>query len=205
MGTYGRATQCAHLDPYVPQTEGLQIGDHRTRTSCGVVERPDHHCGDDLVCSYIQLTFEFKTMHSDLNILYNFAAILATETIGEIGVSKAGASLQLLTGILVMLIIVQAIGNHEYDNGIEGLAPFIRNVSFPVLSCNVDASLEPLLDGLIKRSTVVNVAGHSVGIIGYTTRETPALSNSSKLKQESPVNGGVVRNATALIPERLRQ
>ena len=36
-------------DPHVPQTEGLQIGDHRSSTSCGVVERPDHRCGDDLV------------------------------------------------------------------------------------------------------------------------------------------------------------
>ena len=36
-------------DPHVPQTQGLQIDDHRLSTSCTVVERPDHHCGDDLV------------------------------------------------------------------------------------------------------------------------------------------------------------
>ena len=35
-------------DPHVPQTEGLQIGDHRLSTLCGVVERPDRHCGDNL-------------------------------------------------------------------------------------------------------------------------------------------------------------
>ena len=35
--------------PFVPQPEGSQIGDHRLRTSCGVVERPDHHYGDDCV------------------------------------------------------------------------------------------------------------------------------------------------------------
>ena len=35
--------------PTYPQTEGSQIGDNRLSTSCGVVERPDHHCGDDLV------------------------------------------------------------------------------------------------------------------------------------------------------------
>ena len=34
-------------DLYLPQTEGTQIGDYRFNTSCGVVERPDHHCGDD--------------------------------------------------------------------------------------------------------------------------------------------------------------
>ena len=36
-------------DPRVPQTEGLQISDHRLSTSCGVVKRHDHHCDDDLV------------------------------------------------------------------------------------------------------------------------------------------------------------
>ena len=37
-------------DPHVPQTEGLQIiDDHRLITLCGVVERPNHHCGDDLI------------------------------------------------------------------------------------------------------------------------------------------------------------
>ena len=35
-------------DPHLPQTEWLEIGDH-TLSICAVVERPDHHCGDDLV------------------------------------------------------------------------------------------------------------------------------------------------------------
>ena len=36
-------------DLHASQTEGSQIGDHRLSISCGVVERPDHRCGDDLV------------------------------------------------------------------------------------------------------------------------------------------------------------
>ena len=36
-------------NPNVPKTDVSQIGDHRLNTQCGVVERPDHHCGDDLV------------------------------------------------------------------------------------------------------------------------------------------------------------
>ena len=36
-------------EPHVPQTEELQIDDYRLSKSCGVVERPDHHCGDYLV------------------------------------------------------------------------------------------------------------------------------------------------------------
>ena len=41
-------------DTHVPQTEGLQTGDHRFSISCAVVERPGHRCGDDLV---------FKVLH----------------------------------------------------------------------------------------------------------------------------------------------
>ena len=44
-------------DTHVPQTDGLQIGDHRLSISCVVVERPDHHCGDDLVTELIKLIF----------------------------------------------------------------------------------------------------------------------------------------------------
>ena len=36
-------------DPHVHQTEELHIGNHRLSISCWVVERSDHHCGDDLV------------------------------------------------------------------------------------------------------------------------------------------------------------
>ena len=50
IGTHGRTIEWAHPQPYTyPQTVGLQIADHGLSTSCGVVERPDHHCGDDLV------------------------------------------------------------------------------------------------------------------------------------------------------------
>ena len=45
--THGRTID--YPTPHVPQTEGSQIGDRRLSTSCGVVEWPDHHCGDDLV------------------------------------------------------------------------------------------------------------------------------------------------------------
>jgi hypothetical protein len=42
------------------------------------------------------------------------------------------------------------LGNHEFDDGVANLADFIRNTTFPVLSCNLDTSAEPLLDGLVE-------------------------------------------------------
>ena len=56
--TYGRAPECVHPRPQVSQTERLQIGDHRLSTTCGVVERPGHHSGDDLVFVFV---FDFYT------------------------------------------------------------------------------------------------------------------------------------------------
>jgi hypothetical protein len=44
----------------------------------------------------------------------------------------------------------QTLGNHEFDDGVANLADFIRNTTFPVLSCNLDTSAEPLLDGLVE-------------------------------------------------------
>ena len=53
VGTYGRATECAYPRHHVHQTDGPQISDRRLSTSCGVVDRPDHHCGDDLVSCHV--------------------------------------------------------------------------------------------------------------------------------------------------------
>lgn len=51
----------------------------------------------------------------------------------------------------------QTLGNHEFDDGVANLADFIRNASFPVLSCNLDTSAEPLLDGLVEVRAIVRV------------------------------------------------
>ncbi|CAO2634090.1 Nt5e [Lemmus lemmus] len=73
-----------------------------------------------------------------------------------------------------------ALGNHEFDNGVEGLIdPLLRNVKFPILSANIKAkgSLEPQIAGLYLPYRVLSVGGENVGIVGYTSKETPFLSN----------------------------
>ena len=72
---------------------------------------------------------------------------------------------------------LQAIGNHEFDRGIPGLAPFLESVHFDVLSANMDASQEPSIMGLFNKSTVRVVGGRQVGIVGYTTVDTPLISS----------------------------
>ncbi|XP_071955329.1 snake venom 5'-nucleotidase-like [Antedon mediterranea] len=74
-----------------------------------------------------------------------------------------------------------ALGNHEFDNNPDGLAPFLRNVTFPVLSSNMDASAEPVLDGLTNKSIVYNVGQEKIGIIGYTFSDTEIISSTREV------------------------
>ncbi|XP_021509531.1 5'-nucleotidase isoform X1 [Meriones unguiculatus] len=73
-----------------------------------------------------------------------------------------------------------ALGNHEFDNGVEGLIdPLLRKVTFPILSANIKAR-EPLahqISGLYLPYKVIPVGDEVVGIVGYTSKETPFLSN----------------------------
>jgi 5'-nucleotidase / UDP-sugar diphosphatase len=71
----------------------------------------------------------------------------------------------------------QTIGNHEFDNGPKQLAEYVKNATFPVVSANIDASNEPLLKDLIKKSVVLEIGGQKVGIVGVTTPETPITSS----------------------------
>lgn len=73
-----------------------------------------------------------------------------------------------------------ALGNHEFDNGVNGLLePFLRNVTFPVLSANLkeDADQVPSLKDYYAASTVLTRGGEKIGVVGYTTKETPTLSS----------------------------
>jgi 2',3'-cyclic-nucleotide 2'-phosphodiesterase (5'-nucleotidase family) len=51
------------------------------------------------------------------------------------------------------------LGNHDFDDGIDGLMPFLNKVNFPVLAANLDASKVPkfaanlLLNNFSYRST----------------------------------------------------
>lgn len=66
----------------------------------------------------------------------------------------------------------QAIGNHEFDDGPAGLAPYLYRLKAPALAANIDASQEPVLQGLFQNSIVVEKKGRKIGIIGLTTPAT---------------------------------
>lgn len=73
---------------------------------------------------------------------------------------------------------VICLGNHEFDDQAEGLAPFVNKMvatGVPVLAANLDLSEVPLLKNVTK-SIVMNVSGTQIGIIGYLTPDTKFLS-----------------------------
>jgi 5'-nucleotidase len=70
-----------------------------------------------------------------------------------------------------------ALGNHEFDDGVDGLVPFLTNMTdLPILSCNIDVSNEPKLKNLIKPSIIKEFEGRKIAIIGYITPDTKFLA-----------------------------
>ncbi len=70
-----------------------------------------------------------------------------------------------------------AVGNHEFNNGPEGLASFVQKVEFPVLMSNADLSGSNALKGLIDKSVVIEKAGEKIGIVGVTPKNNDELSS----------------------------
>lgn len=80
-----------------------------------------------------------------------------------------------------------ALGNHEFDDGPQVLAAYIKNLKFPVISANTDVSRDPHLKGLVKPYAVVSVNGKKIGITGYTTLETATGSNPGEKVHFAPI------------------
>lgn len=74
-----------------------------------------------------------------------------------------------------------ALGNHEFDLKIDGILPFLKDVQFPVLSANIDTSKEPSISPFVAKSHVTLVGGQQIGIVGYTTKDTPIISSPESL------------------------
>ncbi|WP_379066886.1 5'-nucleotidase C-terminal domain-containing protein [Mesorhizobium sp. UC74_2] len=68
------------------------------------------------------------------------------------------------------------VGNHEFDDGEDALAPFLDVIRFPVLSANVKASAAAKVGDRIKPSVVIELGGQKIGIIGAVTNDTPDLA-----------------------------
>lgn len=73
------------------------------------------------------------------------------------------------------------IGNHEFDNKVAGLVPFLKALNAPVVVSNMDASLHPELNGLFRKSIVIEVGGKKIGIVGVIYSKTNEIATTEKL------------------------
>ncbi|CAH1640966.1 unnamed protein product [Spodoptera littoralis] len=80
-----------------------------------------------------------------------------------------------------------ALGNHEFDDGIPGLLPYIRAMKAPVLAANLASSNETGLNSYYQPHVVVERKGRKIGIIGLITKSTELLSNAEGVTFLEPI------------------
>ncbi len=57
------------------------------------------------------------------------------------------------------------LGNHDFDNGVDGLVRQLQHADFPFVNCNYDFSNTPL-DTIIKPYTIIKRGKIKIGILG---------------------------------------
>lgn len=74
------------------------------------------------------------------------------------------------------------LGNHEFDDGISGVVPFLQSINAPVVVANIDDSEEPDIQGLYTKSTIIERYGKKIGIVGVIISTCAEISQTEKLK-----------------------
>lgn len=74
------------------------------------------------------------------------------------------------------------LGNHEFDDKIAGVVPFLENMNAPFVVVNIDDSEEPSIQGKYKKSIVIEREGRKIGILGYVLQTFYEISSTEKLK-----------------------
>ncbi|XP_059478931.1 apyrase-like [Neocloeon triangulifer] len=75
-----------------------------------------------------------------------------------------------------------AFGNHEFDDRIAGLVPYVEGLGSPHVAANMDASQEPTLDGKFTASITITRQGTPIGIVGCITKFTPSQSSPENVQ-----------------------
>ncbi|XP_050679626.1 apyrase-like isoform X2 [Leptidea sinapis] len=79
-----------------------------------------------------------------------------------------------------------AIGNHEFDDDVQGLVPYLASLRAPTVAANLDSTYEPSLQGLYKPYVIVERNGRKIGIVGVTTTVTEVLAPTGRVIFKDP-------------------
>ncbi|XP_074040522.1 apyrase [Leptinotarsa decemlineata] len=97
-------------------------------------------------------------------------------------------------------IDAEVLGNHDFDDGIAGVVPYIKSLNHPVVASNIDDSLEPDIQRTYTKSTIIERDGKKIGVIGVITYFCAEISHTEKLKF-LPVSPSVNEEAERLVRE----
>lgn len=85
-----------------------------------------------------------------------------------------------------MMYDAVCLGNHEFDDGPEGLYPFLvrmENANVTVLGTNLDTTKEPELNNItVLKSKIYEVNGVKMGVMGVVTTETRTIARPGKIE-----------------------
>ncbi|WP_404402595.1 bifunctional metallophosphatase/5'-nucleotidase [Pelagibacterium halotolerans] len=70
-----------------------------------------------------------------------------------------------------------AVGNHEFDDGPEGLAVLLDGLDFPIISGNIDVTEDEVLAGRVPGALVLEIGGEQVGIVSVLAEDTDETSS----------------------------
>lgn len=99
-----------------------------------------------------------------------------------------------------------ALGNHEFDDGVAGLVPYLKALKAPVVAANLIVPEDSELYGLYKPYVIIERNGKKIGIIGLITTGTQMnfyfqyLSNSAGVTFSDPIT--VVEEQARLLTEQ---
>ncbi|XP_013141800.1 PREDICTED: apyrase-like [Papilio polytes] len=79
-----------------------------------------------------------------------------------------------------------ALGNHDFDDGPTGLAPYISALNAPVVAANMDSTREPVLRNLYEPYVILQRGGRKIGVIGLITPDTKTLSLTGNVEFTDP-------------------
>ncbi|MEP1767590.1 MAG: 5'-nucleotidase C-terminal domain-containing protein [Sulfitobacter sp.] len=94
-----------------------------------------------------------------------------------------------------------AVGNHEFDDGDQGLRDLTDRVSFPVISGNIDVSKSNILAGQVDDHTILEVGGQKIAIISALAVDTVETSSPSEAVVFTNEIEGLQADVTALEAE----
>ncbi|CAH2043420.1 unnamed protein product, partial [Iphiclides podalirius] len=94
------------------------------------------------------------------------------------------------------------LGNHEFDEEVGGVVPFIKNLTSPVLAANLILDKVPELQNItnLYKSIVLTRKGIKIGIIGYLTPDTKFLAPKNDVEYEDEITA--ISREVAILREK---